>query len=69
MDKQPDIKVTLTVEIRDPNNYDDKAPAAERVFTTSVDTDSDKFRLARANVAGLSDSALAWLRDEEDKRR
>jgi hypothetical protein len=67
-DMQPDIKVTLTLEVRDPNNYSDEPPVAARTFTAEVNTDGNRFDLARKNAYGLVESASAWLTEQKALR-
>lgn len=67
-DMLPDIEVSLTIKIRQPNNYINEEPVAERTFTSDVNTDADRFEMAARNVSGLTNAAHVWLREQELNR-
>lgn len=67
-DMQPDVRVILTVEVRHPNSYVDEEPASKETFTADINTDGNKYQMARSNVRGLAESASEWLRNREQSR-
>lgn len=67
-DMQPDIEVTLTVKIREPNSYTDEEPIVAETFTATVNTDANKYEMARRSIAGIAESTDFWLRRKERGR-